>query len=260
MSSTYQRLTVRVDEATGICQITLNRPEKRNAIDPLMVDELTDALAWADADDRVRVGLLRGAGRDFCAGLDLTALAEMKEAQIEEHLADADALGDLVLLMRRVRMPLIAGVHGNALAGGCGLATACDIILASDDATFGYPEVKVGFVPAMVMAILRRAVGEKRAIELALTGRSLDAHEAHRLGLVHHVFPAAEFEEQVEAYATELAERSATALALTKRLLYETDAASFEAAIRAGAEMNALARQTEDFRQGVEKFLKRKRS
>lgn len=254
----YQRIAVRVDDDAGVCRLTLSRPDKRNALDPLAIDELTDALAWADADDRVRVIVLAGAGKDFCTGLDLAALAERKDAGVEEHLADADALADLFLLLRRVRQPCVAAAHGNTLAGGCGLATACDIVLASDDARFGYPEVKVGFVPAMVMALLRRAVGEKRAVELAVTGRTIDAHEAHRIGLVHHVYPAAEFEARVEAYAAELAKHSPTALAFTKRLTYETDAASFEAAIRAGVEMNALARQTEDFRAGVERFLKRK--
>lgn len=257
-SSEYQRILVAVDDATGVCRITLNRPDKRNALDPLMIDELTDALAWTDADERVRVVVLEGKGKDFCSGLDLSVLAEMQGACVEEHLADADALADLFLLLRRLRQPCIAAAHGNTLAGGCGLATACDIVLASDDAKFGYPEVKVGFVPAMVMALLRRAVGEKRAVELAVTGRTIDAAEAHRLGLVHHVFPAAEFERRVSEYAADLARVSATAIAFTKRLTYETDAASFEAAIRAGAEMNALARQTDDFRQGVERFVKKK--
>jgi methylglutaconyl-CoA hydratase len=257
-SSEYQRILVAVDDATGVCRITLNRPDKRNALDPLTIDELTDALAWTDADERVRVIVLEGKGRDFCSGLDLAVLAEMQGASVEEQLADADALADLFLLLRRVRQPCIAAVHGNTLAGGCGLATACDIVLASDDAKFGYPEVKVGFVPAMVMALLRRAVGEKRAVELAVTGRTIDAAEAHRLGLVHHVFPAAEFERRVGEYAADLARVSATALAFTKRLAYETDAVSFEAAIRAGVEMNALARQTDDFREGVERFVKKK--
>lgn len=256
--SDYQRILVAVDEPSGVCRITLNRPEKRNALDPLAIDELTDALAWADADGRVRVILLAGKGKDFCTGLDLAALAQMQDASVEEHLADADALGDLFLLLRRVRPPCIAAAHGNTLAGGCGLATACDIVLAAADAKFGYPEVKVGFVPAMVMALLRRAVGEKRAVELAVTGRTMDAEEAHRIGLVHHVFPAAEFERRVDEYAADLATRSATALALTKRLAYETDAVAFEAAIRAGVEVNALARQTDDFREGVERFVKKK--
>ena len=257
-SSDYQRILVAVDESSGVCRITLNRPEKRNALDPLAIDELSDALAWADADGRIRVVMLAGKGKDFCTGLDLAALARMQNASVEEHLADADALADLFLLLRRVRQPCVAAAHGNTLAGGCGLATACDIVLASDDAKFGYPEVKVGFVPAMVMALLRRAVGEKRALELALTGRTIDAGEAHRLGLVHHVFPAAEFERRVDEYAADLASRSATALAFTKRLTYETDAVAFEAAIRAGVEMNALARQTEDFREGVERFVKKR--
>jgi methylglutaconyl-CoA hydratase len=254
----YARILVEVDETAGVATITLNRPEKRNALDPLAVDELTEALAWADADERVRVIVLRGAGPDFCTGLDLAALAELRDAPTEDQLADADALADLFLLLRRIRPIVVAAVHGNTLAGGCGLATACDVVLARDDAAFGVPEVKVGFVPATVMAMLRRAVGEKRAVELAVTGRTVAAEEARTLGLAHHVFAAAEFDERVRAYAQELAAKSGTALALTKRLAYETDAAPFESAVRRGAEINAISRTTADFREGVERFLRRK--
>lgn len=254
----YDVVVIQVDPATGVATVSLNRPEQRNALGAMMVDELADAIAWADADERVRVIMLRGEGKDFCAGADLKALSEMMEAGVEEQLEDADALGDLFMIMRRVETPVIAAVHGHAIAGGCGLATACDIVLAADDARFGYPEVKIGFVPAMVIAMLRRAVGEKRAFDLVATGRIIDAGTAERYGLVHHVFPSKEFEKQADAFVEELADRSYTAVALSKRLIYQTEHHSFEAAIRAGAELNVLARLTEDYKEGVRGFVDKK--
>lgn len=255
----YDLLSVELDNATGVVTLTLDRPEKRNALNAVLVDELSDAIAWADADERVRVVLLRGAGKDFCAGADLEAMKELRAAGVSEQLEDADALGDLFLIIRRVSVPVLAAVQGHALAGGCGLASACDIVLASSEARFGYPEVKIGFVPAMVMAMLRRAVGEKRAYELVVSGRLIAADEAERYGLVQHVYAADEFDAASDEFAAGLAGSSATALALSKRLLYQTELHSFEAAIRAGAEINALARMTEDYRDGVEKFLESRR-
>ncbi|UCC74842.1 MAG: enoyl-CoA hydratase/isomerase family protein [Gemmatimonadota bacterium] len=255
----FSTIAVDVDESSGVATMSLNRPEKRNALSAELVDELSDALAWADADERVRVVLLRGEGKDFCAGVDLNALSEMMEAGVEDQLADADALGDLFLILRRIELPVVAAVRGHAVAGGCGLATACDIVLAADDARFGYPEVKIGFLPAMVIAMLRRAAGEKRAFELVVTGRTIDAEMAERYGLVQHVFPSDEFERGSREFAEDLARRSASAVSLSKRLIYQTERHSFEAAIRAGAEMNALARMTEDYREGVRSFLASKK-
>lgn len=255
----YDLLMVELDNTSGVATITLDRPEKRNALNGELVDELSDAIAWADADERVRAVLLRGAGKDFCAGVDLQALLDMADASVDEQLEDADALADLFLIIRRVGTPVVAAVQGNALAGGCGLATACDIVLAADDARFGYPEVNIGFVPAMVMAMLRRAVGEKRAFDLIATGRIIGAEEAERYGLIQHVYPQAEFDDRADEFAASLAGRSASALALSKRLLYQSELHSFEAAVRAGAELNVLARLTDDYRAGVEEFLSSKK-
>jgi methylglutaconyl-CoA hydratase len=250
-------VVVQIDPTSGVATVSLNRPDKRNALSAELVDELADAIGWADSDERIRVIMLRGEGKDFCAGADLAALSEMMEESVEEQLIDADALGDLFMIMRRVEKPVVAAVQGHALAGGCGLATACDIVLAADDAKFGYPEVKIGFVPAMVIAMLRRAVGEKRAFDLVTTGRIIDAETAERYGIVHHVFPAADFEESAQLFVEELGERSASAIALCKRLIYQTERHSFEAAIRAGAEMNVLARLTEDYKEGVRGFVEK---
>jgi methylglutaconyl-CoA hydratase len=160
--------------------------------------------------------------------------------------------------MRHHPRPIIAAVRGRALAGGCGLATACDLILAEESARFGYPEVNIGFVPAMVMAILRRNLSEKRAFELIATGSVLGAAQALTMNLVNHVFPDAEFETRVNEYAASLAAKSASAISLSKNLLYHMDSMPFEASIEAGVHGNALARMTDDALRGIEKFVRKK--
>lgn len=242
----------------GVARITLNRPDKRNALDGELVAELKGAFSASASDNACRVVLLAGAGTDFCSGADLANLEKTAQNSLLDNMADARATADLFLAMRNHPRPVIAAVHGRALAGGCGIATACDIILASQSAQFGYPEVNIGFVPAMVMAILRRSVSEKAALELVVTGGTVSAARAHELGLVHRVFADEHFSAEVESYVAKLAAKSASAIMLSKRLLYNMDSMSFEAALQAGVEINAIARQTEDCRKGVEKFLKKK--
>jgi methylglutaconyl-CoA hydratase len=248
---------VEMGEADAIAVLTLNRPEKRNALNPETVRALKEALERIEGDERVRVVLLEGAGRDFCAGADLAHIEAMFDASHEEHHADASALGELFVRMRLFARPIVAAVQGNALAGGAGLATACDMVLASDDAWLGYPEVHIGFVPAIVMTMLIRSVGEKTAFELVATGKRIDAGEAHRIGLVNAVFSRHTFAADARAFAVELASRSTTAIGLTKRLLYELGDLGFEEGIARGARVNAEARMTEDCRAGVRAFLKR---
>lgn len=247
--------------ANGLAVLTLNRPDKRNALDDRAVAALDAAFERAAADDAVRAILLRGAGPDFCAGADLAQLERVAAGTGPlENLADAAALGALLIRMRRIEKPIVAAVHGHAFAGGAGLATACDIVLASDDARFGYPEVHLGFVPAMVMALLRRACGEKVAFELVARGDRIDAEDARRVGIVNRILPAATFEDDALEYARELAGRSAAALRLIKRLFYGIDGASFEESIARGAELNVLARMTDDTREGVRRFLDSRRN
>ena len=251
-----QHVTVLYDVANHVATLTLNRPEKRNALDDATIAELKRCFAEADGDDGVRVVLLRGAGKDFCAGGDLSQLEKIAaNASREENLADAMNLGELFIQMRRAKKPSIAAVQGNALAGGAGLATACDIIIAEQGATFGYPEVKLGFVPAMVMAMLTRMVGEKRAFELAALGNSFSASDAHRMGLVARVATPGSFDADVQTFANELAKRSASAVQLIKKLVYDIDGQTFEAAIARGAEVNVEARGTADCQNGVRNFL-----
>jgi methylglutaconyl-CoA hydratase len=242
-----------------IAHIVLNRPEKRNALDGALVGEIKAALADAAADSRVRVVVLTGAGRDFCSGADLGELRAMAEKGPLENMAAARAIGEIFLAIRRHRCPVIAAVRGRALAGGCGLATACDVLLAAESAQFGYPEVNIGFVPAMVMALLRRQVAERRAFELLALGGVIGAREAMSIGLVNAVFADNSFDDDVDAWVGRLARKPAAAVSMTKSLLYHGDGLSFEAAIEAGVYANALARTTEECRQGVERFLEGKR-
>jgi methylglutaconyl-CoA hydratase len=243
--------------AGGVLTATLNRPDKRNAIDTAMIDALYATLERANLDAEVRVVALRGAGHDFCAGMDLNELLASAEHTLEQNREAALHFGGLFLQMRRIPKPLVAVVQGRALAGGCGLATGCDLVLAAESAQFGYPEVQRGFVPAIVMTLLRRAVGDKVAFDLAATGRLLDASAAAAAGLVSRVYEDADFEEQAGDVLRALAATSPTALAFTKQQFYQLDGLSFDEGIRLGADVNAVSRSTPDFRAALSAFLKK---
>ena len=250
--------TVLYEAPEGVARITLNRPEKRNALNDELIASLKDALRRAHDDDEVRVVVVTGAGSDFCSGADLAALQKIASASVEENLDDARSLMELFVLIRSVRQPVIAAVKGRALAGGCGLATACDIVLAARSSRFGYPEVKIGFVPAMVMAILRRNVSEKRAFELVTLGREIGAEEAVAMGLINRVMDDEAFDDEVDAFIQQFTKTSSSAVSLTKRLLYQTDAMSFEDALHCGVDANVTARMSDDCKKGIERFLRKK--
>ncbi len=239
----------------GILTVTLDRPDKRNALTAAMIGGLADALARAEVEAGVRLVAIRGAGKDFCAGADLAELLASVGQDLEENERDALRLGEVFLAMRRLPKPVVAVVHGRALAGGAGLANACDLVLAGRSARFGYPEIQRGFVPAMVMTMLRRSVGEKRAFELVATGRIVDADEALSLGLVSRILDDATLERDAAEFLRHMADRSATAFALTKQLFVELDNRGFGDGILLGARVNALSRATDDFKRAVAQFL-----
>jgi methylglutaconyl-CoA hydratase len=241
----------------SVGRITLNRPEKRNALNDALIAGLKENLRKAAADKNVRVVVISGAGKDFCSGADLSALQKIAGASVAENSEDARSLLELFLLIRALQVPVVAAVTGRALAGGCGLATACDLVLASVSARFGYPEVKIGFVPAIVMAILRRNVSEKRAFELITRGAEISAEQAREFGLVNQVFADEAFEANVRAYVSEFEKMSASAMGLTKTLLYQMDGLAFPEALETGADVNVIARLTDDCRQKVAKFLQK---
>ena len=249
--------TVLFETRDGVAYVTMNRPEKRNALNEKTVSGLKVGLGRANADESTRCIVLRGAGADFCAGADLSALQKIAQASVAENLEDAQSLAELFLLIRELDVPVIAAVRGRALAGGSGLALACDIVLASRDARFGFPEVKIGFVPAMVMAILRRSASEKKAFELIMTGVEISADEAVQFGLVNHVFESDKFDLEVGSFAQRFVKMSRSALSLSKKLFYSTDGLSFPDALAAGVDINATARMTKDCRAGVARFLEK---
>ena len=243
------------EKENSVLTVTLNRPEKRNALNDALIGRLKDALREADRDDELRAVVIKGAGRDFCSGADLSSLQKIAESDVMENLWDAENLLELFALIRKIRIPVIAAVHGRALAGGCGLATACDIVLAARSARFGYPEVKIGFVPAMVMAILRRNLSEKKSFELITQGFDFSAEEAAGFGLVNRVFEDENFDDEVKNYVSVYESVSRSAVVLSKKLLYQMDGMTFDAALETGAEINTIARLTEDCRRGIERFL-----
>jgi methylglutaconyl-CoA hydratase len=246
-----------ISEGGPVRFVTLNRPDKRNALNEELIDSLKVAFKTAEEDESVRVIVIRGAGGDFCSGADLASIKKLADSTYEDNLNDARSLMELYSMIRHLPVPVIAAVHGRALAGGAGLATACDIVLAARSSRFGYPEVRLGFVPAMVMAILRRNLGEKIAFELSTLGFEFTAERAHEIGLVNRVLDDSIFETEVQQYADSYSALSRSAIMATKKLLYRIDDLNFDEAILACAEVNAQVRMSKDCRDGIARFLKR---
>ncbi len=255
--STTPAEVLRWSVSGGVATLELNRPEKKNALNRALVEALLAGLAAAAADSGVRVVAIRGAGPDFCAGADLEELERTSRLSEAENLADARRIGALFTALRRHPHPVVAVVTGRAVAGGAGLATACDLVLAQERAELGYPEVHLGFVPALVMTILRRKVPEAVAFDLVARGQRIGAMEAERLGLVR-VLPEP-FQAEVERYLGELAALPPSAVALTKALLYELGELGFDEGMERAAQVNVEARATEACRDGVRHFLERSR-
>lgn len=237
--------------------ITLSRPEKHNALDDLMVSELTQAFTQASRDASAKVVVLKAEGESFCSGADLAYLKKLSEFDFNQNQRDSQQLMKLFLQVYTLRKPVIGLVQGPALAGGCGLATVCDIVIAArETATFGYTEVHIGFVPALVMAFLLRRVGEGRARELTLCGHTIPADEAHQMGLVNRVVPAMQLEAEGERLAQELADRnSGSSMGLIKELLGRIHGLSTPDALEYASNLNALTRMTEECKKGIAAFL-----
>jgi methylglutaconyl-CoA hydratase len=250
--------TIAVSDEGPIRAITLNRPKRRNAMTPEMQMELIAALEAA-ATSSCRVLLLSGSGEAFCSGLDLSVLKDMKNETAFDHRADAERIARLFLALYELPMPTIAAVHGAAIAGGSGLAFLCDFTLATPAAKFGFTEVRIGFVPALVSAFLAFQLGDKQIRDLLLTGRLFNAQEALRLGLVNEIVPPEELAQRVQLLAETLLANSPQSLAATKQLLAAQNKARLDAALVAAIEANAQARETADFREGIAAFLEKRR-
>ena len=255
--------TLLISDEDGVRTITLNRPERRNAMTPEMQTELISALNDASRGS-CRVVVFRGAGEAFCSGLDLSVLQSMHrksegDAEVEGR-ADAERIALLFRALFELPKPTIAAVHGAAVAGGTGLATLCDFTMATPAAKFGYTEVRIGFVPALVSAFLALQIGDKRSRDLLMTGRLFDAQEAHRLGLVNEIVEANALDARVRSLARTLIANSPQSLAATKRLMTAQNKPWLDAAIAAAMEANAAARTTDDFREGISAFLEKRKA
>jgi len=250
--------TILVAEDRSVRTITLNRPERRNAMTPEMQAELIAALDDASASD-CRVVVLAGAGEAFCSGLDLTALQGMQDRSAFEYRADAERIAKLFRTLYELPKPTIAVVHGAAIAGGTGLAMICDFTLAVPAAKFGYTEVRIGFVPALVSAYLALQIGDKRSRDLLLTGRLFNGAEGYQLGLVNEVVAPEDLSARVQALSEVLRANSPQSLAATKRLLAAQNKAWLDAAIAEAMEANARARETADFQEGLASFLEKRK-
>jgi methylglutaconyl-CoA hydratase len=246
--------TVHLEFTGEIAMITLSRPEKRNAISAEMIAELFSAFNEVEASP-ARVLILTGAGKAFCSGMDLEALKALATQSPAEQREDADRLARLCLRIWSFPKPTIAAVNGPALAGGCAIATLCDFTVAVPEAKFGYPEVRIGFLPAVVSVFLVRQIGEKQARDLLLTGRSIDAAEAHRLGLVSQIVPPRELMTVAQILAASLLACSPVSLHMTKKLLSDFAAPEIDRELELAASASVQIRSTQDFIEGLESFL-----
>jgi methylglutaconyl-CoA hydratase len=249
--------TMRLELAGDLATITLTRAEKRNAISWAMMEELSAALEEIAASP-ARAVILTGEGRAFCAGMDLDMLQATSTRSPEENKADSRKMAHMFLSLYRFPKPVIAAINGAAIAGGCGLATMCDFALAVPEAKFGYSEVRIGFLPALVSVFLMRQIAEKHAADLLLTGRVVDVAEAARIGLITEVVPAADLMSRARELGATLAANSPESLKRTKHLIRSYAASEIDREIELALEENSAIRQTADFREGVASFLEKR--
>lgn len=243
-----------VENRVGV--ITLNRPDKRNALNHQLVAELKSAFDMAERDEQVKVVVLNAEGDAFCAGADLGYLQDLQKFSHEENLADSNHLKELFLKIYRLPKVVIAQVQGHALAGGCGLATVCDFTFAVPEAKFGYTEVKIGFIPAIVMVFLLRKLGEQKAKQLLLTGDLIKAQAAFDMGLISKVVAKENLEEEVRTLAqTLIKNNSGQSMALTKQMIGDVQSLTLDEALDYAAKMNATARASADCKKGIAAFL-----
>ncbi len=236
--------------------ITLNRPDKRNALNPELTESLKEAFSQAGSDSSVKVIILQARGKVFCAGADLAYLQQLQGNSFEENLEDSRSLKELFYQIYQHPKPVIARVHGHAIAGGCGLATVCDFVIAAEGSRFGYTEVKIGFVPALVTVFLVRKMGETHARRLLLSGELITADEAGRIGLINECVGAEDLDERVESLAESLITgNSGQSMSLVKEMLARVPSMEVGRALEYASEINAKARETEDCKKGISSFL-----
>jgi methylglutaconyl-CoA hydratase len=256
MNMNYKTIQVAYD--SGIATVTLNRPDKRNAISFELIDDLRHALKEVEQSNAL-VLIMTGAGKAFCSGMDLENLEALIGRSPEENLKDSETMVRLFRSLYEFPKVTIAAVNGPAIAGGTGLALLCDFTLAVPEAKFGYTEVRIGFVPAIVSTFLLRQVGEKQARDLLLTGRIIGAEEAARIGLVNEVVAPESLMTRARDLAALLIENSPASLRATKKLLNDHSRAEIDAQIDTAVRENAAIRTTADFREGIASFLEKRK-
>src|ERR1700756_5230916 len=250
--------TLLLEFSGEIAKITLNRPDKRNAINTQMISELQTALDTIEKSHS-RVVIVTGAGKAFCAGMDLEMLSAITKQSPAENQDDARRIAKMLRRIWSLPRPMIAAVNGAAYAGGCGIATLCDFTLAVPEAKFGYTEVKIGFLPAIVSVFLTRQIGEKRSRDLLLTGRLVEASEAKELGLVNEIVPAEHLQDRALELASDLIAASPSSLTRAKALLTSAAAAGIDHDLERAILENARIRCTPDFKEGVASFLEKRK-
>jgi methylglutaconyl-CoA hydratase len=240
--------------------ITLNRPEKKNAFSFQVVQELKEAFTTAEHDETAKLIVLQANGDTFCAGADLAYLQQLQNFSYEDNLADSNHLKSLYYQVYTMKKLVLGSVQGHALGGGCGLVTVCDFVFSVPEAKLGYTEVKIGFIPAIVMVFLLRKVGEGKAKELLLTGDLIKAEEAVYYGLVNKIVGKDKLNEHVRLFAQHLIQQnSATSMMLTKQMISQVQSMNLESALSFAAQMNANARGSEDCKKGIGAFLKKEK-
>jgi len=243
-----------------IAKITLNRPEKRNALNPQLISDLTEAFIRSAEDDLVKVIVLKANGDAFSAGADLEYLQQLQHNSFEENVADTNRLKKLFTTIYYLPKIVIAQVEGHAIAGGCGLATICDVIFATPESNFGYTEVKIGFVPALVSCFLMQKVNEAIAKEILLTGKTFNAEQALKYNLINFVTKDNEIDQKVTEFALSLCrESSGNSLMVTKQLISQTINPTLEKSLETAAQINALVRDSSDFKKGIASFLNKEK-
>lgn len=248
-----QFIEVTVDDYK-VMNIVLNRPNVFNALNTGMMQELRDALLEGENSNEVNCIVISGAGESFCTGADIKEFSNQK-GNVDAAEKRANLTKEVHAMISKLSKPVIASVHKYTLAGGCGIALACDLVIAADNTQFAYPEVIRGFVPAIVSPNLARITGRKKAFELLITGDRISAEEAYRLNLINKVVPLGNLKAETEAFARKIAAYSQTAVSMTKNLFYDVVERPFEEAIEIARNTNVKMRQSDDFQRGVESFL-----
>jgi len=243
----------------GIAEIVLNRPEKMNSLDEELIHDLGDMMRDFSVNEEVKVVVLTGAEGNFCSGLYLDYLQKISEYDILQNKEDSRKFKNMLLNIYNCQKPVIAKVKGYCLAGGCGIASACDIIIADETARFGYTEVKIGFIPAIVMLFLLKRVSETHAKDLLLTARMINGDDAYRMGFINHYVHSDDLDAKVNETAQMLMKNSGTSLKLTKEMFTNIAGMDFEKALEYACDLNAVTRMTPDCKNGVAKFLSKQK-